>query len=202
MDTPPSAPPPLRVINLTLGDMGRSLVIWGHIYGVDCRIVCDTGAGVTVISTLLFEKIQNLLKKQTARPPLTLGEKIILRNAAKDSDMEAFKLPNLPINLGNDDLVWDVVVADIQEECLLGIDFLKHFASVIDLSKMEMHMKHNNGRSMVKLAKSEVFPANTINYVKAQLVPPLPESEDVLIEPVPRGAYRKRRRGRGVKIRK
>ena len=162
-----------------MSDSGKSLIICGTINEIECTITCDTGASITVINFKLFEKIK-------AKHGNFLGEKVMLRNASStNNDLEGFMLPSTTLNLGGDDLVWDVVVADIQDECLLGLDLLSSYGSVIDLGKMKLHMKEKE-QSIVKLKSTVKLEPNTINYVEAKLVPPLPANHYIAVEPMPR----------------
>ena len=175
----------------------NSLVLWGEVGGsfdkpgLKIKIVCDTGATVSCISRSMFERLNKNNK-------YSLGERCVLNNAGKGSTMEAFLCKDLPLKLGESKATlyhWDTYVTDIEDQFILGLDFLEKNCSTIDLSSMSLHLQENRANAMVKLRKNTVFLPNTINHITVDIVPPLPEGVDVLIEPIPGATSNFKRKG-------
>ena len=106
----------------------ESLVISGNIEGASCDMVIDTGSKITIV-----------------RPD-------VLQRVSKDADIEVHPVNcllwtvtgettpvrcrgKLTLQLGNFKAVHDVWVADIENECILGLDFLISNDCVVDVQE-------------------------------------------------------------------
>ena len=94
------------------------------INGTEVSAVVDTAAQVTMISQSFCNSLE---------PPLTASEKIKINNAQKDSSMEGWIARDVEIGLGGSTYTWDVVVAPITDDCILGFDFMKSNHCQLDL---------------------------------------------------------------------
>ena len=104
---------------------GLSMVVPVKINGIRTLATVDTAAQKTIISKDLYSKLD----------PVRRGKEVHLCNAEKDKTMTGFHLPSLTIELGANTYTWDVIVAPISNQVLLGIDFLKHLHIIVDLSQ-------------------------------------------------------------------
>ena len=103
----------------TLVHKDNALTITGYIDGlVECRIVVDTGSTVTIVRPDIVKRCKGMLFSDTVRPT-----KSLLRTATGDSALMNGRC-KLKINLGRTETLHDVLVADITDECILGLDFM------------------------------------------------------------------------------
>lgn len=89
----------------------------GFVEGVDVICTADTGACKTVLSENIFNKI-----------PLLQRPKLRKTSPLTDASGESVKLlgkANFNIILGSLEIVAEIVVANIEDQCLLGIDILQ-----------------------------------------------------------------------------
>ncbi|CAC5405010.1 unnamed protein product [Mytilus coruscus] len=97
--------------------MPDGVYVKGFIEGVDVIFTADTGACKTVLSEKIFNKIPLLQRPKLRKTsPLTGdgGESVKLLGKA-----------NFNIILGSLEIVAEIVVANIEDQCLLGIDILQ-----------------------------------------------------------------------------
>lgn len=103
----------------TLVHKDNALTITGYIDGlVECRIVVDTGSTVTIVRPDIVKRCKGMLFSDTVRPT-----KSLLRTATGDSALVNGRC-KLKIKLGSTEILHDVLVADITDECILGLDFM------------------------------------------------------------------------------
>ena len=138
--------------------------------------VVDTAAQVTLINRRLSQELGCV-------DPV---ERVQLRNAQMDSWMDGGIVQHFGFQLGGQEYFWDVVEADIGDDFIIGIDFLKSVKCKIDLEnnilelgngdRVQATMKQNgDGQEMkvswVLLHKKTSVPPKTMKFVKATLDP-------------------------------
>ena len=171
-------PKTLREICIRVNSEDENLMIPICINGVLTEAVIDTGAQCTVISERLLQFMQQ---------PLNFAEDIILREAQQNSKMVAKKAEQVSISIGASEYVWDVYVAPLTDNCILGIDFLRSHEGEISLKQntLTLNDKKIKGRvrfqsplveapvvRRVTLGRKVVVPPNSIIQAKAHLSSP------------------------------
>ncbi len=105
---------------------GMSLVIDVIINGTPTEAVVDTAAMVSLISQSFFDTLR-LEHSQT-------GETVILKGLSNIPIQGTF-CENLNLRIGQQNVKWKVCVAPMTDNVILGIDFLKAHACLVDLGK-------------------------------------------------------------------
>lgn len=109
--------------------MPDGVYVKGFVKGVDVIFTADTGACKTVLSEKIFNKILLLQRPKLRKTsPLTgaSGESVKLLGKA-----------NLNIILGSLEIVAEIVVANIEDQCLSGIDILQGQQGVFKLRNLK-----------------------------------------------------------------
>ena len=158
---------------------GLNMMVPVHIGQQKIAAIVDTAAQVTLISTSLREQV-------LATEGLDY-EVVQLRNAQKDSKMPGKLWKHVGFQLGGRKYFMDFVEANIGDNFILGLDFLKGHKCKIDLEEdiLEMgtgerihaSMKTNDVRgtyhvSRVLMHKKVSIPANTMKVVAGKLENP------------------------------
>lgn len=148
--------------------------------------VVDTAAQVSVMSRRFFERLK-------PRPKLT--NTIILKGAGDFSEMEARVAEEVLFRIGQTKVKWNMVVADLTDDVILGIDFLAHQKAVINLTDYSVEFRGEKIPSTVistshektakiyrvKLAKRTVVPpfSNKISVAEFDETP----ANDIVLQP-------------------
>lgn len=148
--------------------------------------VVDTAAQVSVISWNFYYTL-------ISKPKLV--DTIILRGAGEFSEMNASVTDKIELKIGKSSLQWSMIVADITDNVILGIDFLIHQKAVINLADytVQLHgqiipsimVSTKEKKKMkifrVKLAEKIVIPpcSNKLSSVEFDEIP----STDTVIQP-------------------
>ncbi|CAG2215849.1 unnamed protein product [Mytilus edulis] len=123
--------------------VAASLILKVKINGVDVDAVVDTAAQVTIISEKFMKKLQ---------PPLELKSSVTLKGAGAENKIKARYANRVSIRTGKTETKWQIIVADITDSVLLGLDFLQHLQAVIDLANYTV--KINNQTLQASAVKS------------------------------------------------
>ncbi|VDI47032.1 Hypothetical predicted protein [Mytilus galloprovincialis] len=94
--------------------------------------VIDTAAQVSVISKTFFDQL-------TYKPKIKGN--IILKGAGACSEINAGIAENVNLDIGSSTVKWDMVVAEITDNLILGIDFLESQKAIIDLTDYSIKLK-------------------------------------------------------------
>ncbi|CAG2207159.1 unnamed protein product [Mytilus edulis] len=94
--------------------------------------VIDTAAQVSVISKTFFDQL-------TYKPKIKGN--IILKGAGACSEINAGIAENVTLDIGSSTVKWDMVVAEITDNLILGIDFLESQKAIIDLTDYSIKLK-------------------------------------------------------------
>ncbi|KAK3105322.1 hypothetical protein FSP39_022517 [Pinctada imbricata] len=136
-------------------------------------------------------KLYNKLKP---RPKLT--ECVKLKGAGKDSIFDGRMAEKVRLQIGNFSQTHDIVVCDISDDLLLGLDFLQDHDTVIDLKSYmvsfgeeKIPIKQINDTKSTKhvniykisIQKRTVIPPNTMKFIK--LKTDIPSHEPLAIQP-------------------
>ncbi len=101
--------------------IGISALLAVEIHGTSTKITVDSGAAVTILSTRLFNRISSKF-----RPPLNQCTNSRLQ-AADGKCMAVDGTAEFKLKIGKQTFSWEVYVAPIQDEGLLGFDFLHYY---------------------------------------------------------------------------
>ena len=93
--------------------------------GVPCEAVIESGEQVTVINKEIFDKLKGAPK---------VNHKVTLRGATK-SAMEVWVVYDFEITVGGIKEKNKVFVAEIEGNCIFGLDNMKLFKMILDLNK-------------------------------------------------------------------
>ena len=151
------------------------------------QAVVDTAAAVTIISDSIFRELE-------PKPPYL--KKVILHTAGRDMKMEGFVVGPVALKLGETTFPEAVYVAPIQDDMLLGLDFLLRHGVDIKLDNMCLDFRRNGEKvpievermvtskesavAKVTIEKTVKVPPNTILRLQCKISDRL---TDYIIEP-------------------
>ena len=141
---PPKCP---TISNIT---RGRSLVTEGHV--VDCAVdfLVDTGTTDTIISTRMYNSIPIELRPALLR----------MKDTAEQADGSALKSIGwapMNIRIGPVSAITPVVVAEITNDAMLGMDFMYMTGCTIDLHNEQLKFGDNVIQCNVKTPSTRTF---------------------------------------------
>ncbi len=120
-------PPNVSVRELTLQDsVGISLGMQMSIGDKEVFGNVDSAAQITVVSSQVFPD----LHLSTAK-----SELVRIKNAQTGSAMDGYLVKSVHFLIRHKTYTWDVVVVDISDELLLGLDFLKAHSAKLDFER-------------------------------------------------------------------
>ena len=162
----------IREVHMGTKREGWNLVIPAKILGRECNAIIDTAAQVTVINRDFFQTLEN-------RPSVV--ETVNLKGASDSNLMLANYVKEVPLQIGTSKYKWNVFVADISDQMILGLDFLKESQAVVDLRKCEMVIGgksiaarylngdgEQEGIGQVFVKRKTVIPPNSIRMLQAR----------------------------------
>ncbi|GBM61024.1 hypothetical protein AVEN_16537-1 [Araneus ventricosus] len=113
----------------SLSGKKNGLYLEGSICGIQCLMLVDTGANVTLLRTDLAQKLKEQL--------IYTAPNISLKTATGEKTEIRGKL-DASIECGSRKFHHRIYVADITDPCILGLDFLQKFNFTVDLEKNEI----------------------------------------------------------------
>ena len=113
----------IRTIGGDQSHVGYSLVLGIEVEGVKLEAVIDCGAQVTVPKRKWMESWLS---------EVALSENVNLKGAAEHGNMQASKAESVSIELGRSKVHLPVYVADISDDCILGLDWIRANKVTID----------------------------------------------------------------------
>ena len=139
-----------------------SLVLDVHVGGKVCEAVIDSGAQVTVLNRRVFEGLEKKPK---------VGRRVRLKGPADDNVMMADVIEEFRIGIGGTYCNNRVFIADISDECILGLDTMKLFKMVIDLDKGIVGVNGKVLPGRLKYVGGEeipLYPARSVGEVRLE----------------------------------
>ncbi|VDI47498.1 Hypothetical predicted protein [Mytilus galloprovincialis] len=127
--------PQLREVQLYPSDRNpesNTLVLGISINEVTVNAVIDTAAQVTLMSEEFAKKL---------KPPVIFKGSLMLKGAGKDNSITARYTECVTVKVGKTDTKWKIIVAKINDQVILGLDFLKHLDAVIDLTDLSITIR-------------------------------------------------------------
>ncbi|CAC5374562.1 unnamed protein product [Mytilus coruscus] len=158
--------PQLREVQLYPGDRNpesNTLVLGISINDVTVNAVIDTAAQVTLMSEEFAKKL---------KPPVIFKGSLMLKGAGKDNSITARYTERVAVKVGKTDTKWKIIVAKINDQVILGLDFLKHLDAVIDLTDLSITIRGE--KHLINEVKSEnsSFKICRITLEETLIVPP------------------------------
>jgi transposase InsO family protein/predicted aspartyl protease len=164
---------------------GWTMVLPVTIAGYHVQAIVDTGSQITVISQSLFDRL-NLIGCDSSS--LTL-------RGITDENLTAKVVKDVQLGIGKQTFSWDLIVANIRDDFILGLDFLKEQRALIDINTnvlilnkevVPVSCKRNSSgeeviTSRVTLNSTIVIPADSGFGVECDINPPI--AETFMIEP-------------------
>jgi hypothetical protein len=162
-----------------------SLTIPITVNGVTTSATIDSAAHVTVVSRNFVDQMGNAP---------ALEEKVRLKEASETSFMEGSLVRDMPLEINGQKYKWDVIVAPISDDILLGMDFLVQHRVAMDLETkvvrignidIKATLRHDGefttSVSRVVMARNSMIPPNSVKKVQVRPEHKLfPESSYVL----------------------
>lgn len=138
---------------------GNSLLIHGSVNGTDCRMTLDTGASRTIVKPKLVETAMRRKKSIDCRLLSASGQQIPVLGEV-----------SVTMQVGEVTYTHNVIVAEIMDDCILGLDFMKKHDCRIDVT---------NG--ILKCGKEEIFilggPVGKVTCLKKIIIPGRTQAE-------------------------
>ena len=98
----------------------------------DTTAVVDTAAQISVMSRKFYDKI-------TPKP--MLRDRLVLKGVGDSSEINGWITDTVKIRIGNGIRKWKMVVAEITDDVILGLDFLTDQKAVIDLNDFTVQIQ-------------------------------------------------------------
>lgn len=167
---------------------GNGLFVKGCVYGQDVKWFADTGCAVTILSHKVFMNIP-----AAERPSLTPCDLDL--KSADDSSIQSFGQTIMPIQLGDQLVSHTVVVADVVNDGLIGLDLMERHRVVIDVSRKQIWcdgqqvpvlcQSVTNRACRISVAHHTVIPAGSRTIVQGKAAKPL-SAGTWIVEPLNR----------------
>ncbi|GBN12768.1 Retrovirus-related Pol polyprotein from transposon 297, partial [Araneus ventricosus] len=155
----------------SLSGKKNGLYLEGSICGIQCLMLVDTGANVTLLRTDLAQKLKEQL--------IYTAPNISLKTATGEKTEIRGKL-DASIECGSRKFHHRIYVADITDPCILGLDFLQKFNFTVDLEKNEIR----TGGEEIPLFSASVQHSKSCS-VLAKKRTIIPARSECLIQGVP-----------------
>ena len=112
------------------GGSGISAFIASRVCDTDTKFLVDTGASVTILATKVYESIPLGVRPPLRQPSVTL--------AAYKGQLPVTGVAQIPMCIGGQGFTWEMYIAPIREEGLLGMDFLCNHRFVLAREWLEL----------------------------------------------------------------
>ncbi|GBO22348.1 Retrovirus-related Pol polyprotein from transposon 412 [Araneus ventricosus] len=158
----------------SLSGKKHGLYLGGSICGIQCLMLVDTGANVTLLRTDLAQKVKEKL--------IYTAPNISLKTATGEITEIRGKMDS-SIGCGSRKFHHIFYVADITDSCILGLDFLQKFNFIVDLEKNEIR----TGREGIPLWSASVQHSKSCSVLaeKSTIIPARSECHIQLVSEVP-----------------
>jgi hypothetical protein len=93
----------------------KSMLVPIQINGIQVFAVVDSGAQVSMINKVLYNQILD-------KPKIT--ETVFIKGINSTASIRAHIVPNINIKIGRTNLQWNMLMAEIMDKVILGLDFL------------------------------------------------------------------------------
>ena len=144
---------------------GEGLVVCGSINGKECQITVDTGSNISIVRPDLLQGNADSIQPVNSYLRTVTGETAPLCGQGE-----------LQVGIGSFEVLHKMWVADITEECILGLDFLTEHACKVNLQDNVMTL----GEEEIPLEKPESKEAKCYRIVAKNMVKLLPNAETLI----------------------
>ncbi|GFS76524.1 retrovirus-related Pol polyprotein from transposon 297 [Nephila pilipes] len=143
-----------------LSEKKNGLYLEGTICGVPCLMLVDTGANVTLLRTVIAQKLnqQFICTASNIFLKTATGEKAIIHGKLDASN-----------ECGSRRFQHEVYVTDITDPCILGLDFLRELNLTVDLERNEIR---TGGEEIPLFSANTEFPKLCSVFAKEKTVIP------------------------------
>ena len=100
-----------------------------YLNGMGIEATVDTAADVTIVAEHLWEKLET--------PPATIN-KVVMYTAGKEQTLQASRVGPVTIKMGRHSSLETIYSAPIQDDMLLGLDYLKKYKATVDLDQEKL----------------------------------------------------------------
>ena len=168
---------------------GLSITLPLLLCGVETSFVIDTGASVTIVSTDTFNRIP-----AARRPRIQKPDKMLKLEVADSGLLPVDGIVKLSFEVGGYAYIWDMYVADIPGDGLLGLDFLFHHNYTLNkegllldghLVRCELEGESMLCAARVTLQEDVVVPATSQCVAPGEADVTAFRSQYGVIEPIP-----------------
>ena len=112
--------------------------------GKEIKAVVDTAAEVTIISDNVFRELE---------PKPACLKRVTLHTAGRDMKMEGFVVGLVALKMGKSTFPEAVYVAPIQDDMLLGLDFLLRHGVDIKLEELYLDFREKGERVSIEVER-------------------------------------------------
>lgn len=145
-------------------DPGTSLLIPLQLNNHKLLAVVDSAAQVTVVSQGIWKQMKR---------PQQVAETVLLQGAAKGSSMEAQVVKDTHLQIGGNKHLWTVYVAPIQDDMILGLDFLRAVGCTVDLARDSVNIRGEEIAGVIKRNPTgQEYQISQVFIKKKLVVPP------------------------------
>ena len=154
----------IREVTFNRADSGLSIVIPVKINNTPVHAVVDSAAQVTVLGNKFFNMLNN---------PPKIEEHVKLKGAGHDHHMTAGYAKDVCIQIGGQVYKWNVYVAPITDDFILGLDFMVMHKAVVDLEHNTFAIDHHQISAILKKNKSgETYQVSRVFLKNSVVIPP------------------------------
>ena len=147
----------------------------------------DTGAQATIVSRRLADKI-GLLKDSKSQPTNLIS-------AFEGPSSTGYRVRNVAMIIGRRVFHWDLIVADIIDDFLLGNDFLQQYGCLLNLNNGTLHVGDDLVKFEQYVQNGEPICVERVTSVRRTVIPPwsrkivfgtfITGDNDYVVEPIP-----------------
>ena len=154
----------VREVAFTKDNSGLSIVIPAKVNGKPIKAVVDSAAQVTVLSETLYKAMKH---------PPEIRERVRLKGAGDHHHMMAGIVKNVRLSIGEQTFNWDIYVAPITDEFILGLDFMVKYNAVVDLSNNTFSLDGKTISAVLKKnGKGEQYQVSRVFLKRKVVIPP------------------------------
>lgn len=155
--------PPIRVVNWREQTPGYSLVVGATVQGVPIEAVVDSGAQVSVIQHTWMKR---------CLPTICMVERVELKGAATSSNMGANRSEDISIVVGRSQYINSMFVADISDDAILGLDWMRANKVAIDFEHGLISVGGETIAARYKQGRAGLVPLSEARTIKRTLLKP------------------------------
>jgi hypothetical protein len=126
--------------------------------------VVDTAAQATLVNRDFYLQLEVESSLE--------NKKVVLLKGLGEIAVEAVKVPQFQFQLGDTTFTWDVFVTPMADDLILGLDFLEHHGSQVDLEKHTVRIGDQLLSAQMRKELTEEIHVNRVFIAKRIVIPP------------------------------